>query len=358
MEFLDLNNRIARQYGDRLPFVVYSYPDSDMAFCSFQKNDNLYIENALDSNGFVMYPFDDTLNGISIPDSESETVKSQIKYSHLGVGKIEVPEIPEEKTKYVELVKKAVAHINSTEVDKIVLSRKKDVELIGFSIEKLFTDLFSLYPTAFRYVWYHPETGIWCGATPETLVEISKNKFKTMALAGTQPFAEGIIHWRKKEIEEQRYVTEAIIENLSPLVEEIAMGDIRNKRAGTLLHLCTDISGKVKEDKGSLYPVAKALHPTPAVCGTPRPLAHEYIINNEGYSREFYTGFLGSIWDNGASAKLMVNLRCMRIKENTASIFVGGGITRDSQPQEEWRETQNKMQTMLQVLRPMLENFG
>ena len=44
----------------------------------------------------------------------------------------------------------------------------------------------------------------------------------------------------------------------------------------------------------------------------------------------------------------------MKIEENFAHIFVGGGITADSNPEAEWEETQNKMQTMLQVLLPML----
>ena len=77
-------------------------------------------------------------------------------------------------------------------------------------------------------------------------------------------------------------------------------------------------------------------------------------MENEGYDREYYTGFLGPIMENGASASLLVNLRCMKIVGNTARLFVGGGITLDSQPNEEWLETQNKMQTMLQVLKPML----
>ncbi|WP_374958131.1 chorismate-binding protein, partial [Gilvibacter sp.] len=82
--------------------------------------------------------------------------------------------------------------------------------------------------------------------------------------------------------------------------------------------------------------------------------AKEFILQNEGYNREFYTGFLGPVNENGASASLMVNLRCMKIENNTARIFVGGGITIGSQPADEWQEIQNKMQTMLQVLAPML----
>ncbi|MAB58387.1 MAG: hypothetical protein CL524_12710 [Aequorivita sp.] len=121
-----------------------------------------------------------------------------------------------------------------------------------------------------------------------------------------------------------------------------------------MLHLRTDITGILKRGKATLTKIAAALHPTPAVCGRPQKFAKEFILQNEGYNREFYTGFLGPVNENGASASLMVNLRCMKIENNTARIFVGGGITIGSQPADEWQETQNKMQTMLQVLAPML----
>jgi isochorismate synthase len=103
-----------------------------------------------------------------------------------------------------------------------------------------------------------------------------------------------------------------------------------------------------------LTTIASALHPTPAVCGYPQKYAKEYILKNEAYSREFYTGFLGPVSATDKSATLMVNLRCMKIEANTARLFVGGGITIVSDPEAEWQETQNKMQTMLQVLKPML----
>ena len=45
----------------------------------------------------------------------------------------------------------------------------------------------------------------------------------------------------------------------------------------------------------------------------------------------------------------------MSVKDNLASLYIGGGITIDSDPQEEWIETCNKTQTMLRVLKPLIE---
>ena len=352
MDFAVFIDRIVQQYKDNLPFIIYSLPDSNTAIGYLQKSGQVFTDNAFDKNGFVMYPFRKNSKGLIIPSSESEILETKFDFTEIEKTKVEIIEKESDHKNHLQLVQRGINAINDSESEKIVLSRKTDIQLKDFSLAKLIRRLFSIYPTAFRYVWFHPETGIWCGATPETLVSIKDNHFKTMALAGTQSITDGPIYWRQKEREEQHFVTTAIVGNIKPLVKELTVSDVRNQRAGMLVHLCTDISGKIKEDMGSAYNIAMALHPTPAVCGTPQKLAEEFIVHNEGYSREYYTGFLGIVSEEASS--LMVNLRCMKIEHNVASLFIGGGITADSVPEEEWFETQNKMQTMLQVLQPML----
>ena len=67
-----------------------------------------------------------------------------------------------------------------------------------------------------------------------------------------------------------------------------------------------------------------------------------------------YTGFLGPLDLQNNTAQLYVNLRCMKISPTMATLYVGGGITLDSLPKDEWQETKNKMATMLSVLGSML----
>jgi len=112
------------------------------------------------------------------------------------------------------------------------------------------------------------------------------------------------------------------------------------------------------------------LHPTPAVCGLPKDAAKQFILKNENYNREFYTGFLGEIniktsisrnsnsrnVENNAYAavktvsNLYVNLRCMQISNQEAIIYVGGGITKDSNVEAEWEETVQKALVIKKVL--------
>ena len=355
MDFNLLIKKVSQHYDKRLPFVVYSLPDSESVYAMLQNSNELYTLEKLTEDGFVLAPFDYKNNAVFIPESESESIETILIKDKIDLTSIAITEPSKEKEAYIKLLDKTVDAIKRRKAKKIVFSRQKDFPLQNFSIEKLIKQLFSAYPTAFRYVWYHPKTGIWCGATPETLVQVENDAFKTMALAGTQPFIKnGHVVWGTKELDEQQFVTDAITDSLQRVTSVLKVSRPHTHQAGSLLHLRTDITGILKKGKATLTTITAALHPTPAVCGSPQKAAKEFILENEEYQREFYTGFLGPISLNGASASIMVNLRCMKIEDDTARIFVGGGITLASNSDDEWTETQNKMQTMLQVLKPML----
>ena len=129
-----------------------------------------------------------------------------------------------------------------------------------------------------------------------------------MALAGTQSFTGNTpVAWGPKELDEQQLVTDAITNSLQRVTSVLKVSNPYTHRAGSLLHLRTDIAGILKNGKATLTTIAAALHPTPAVCGTPQKFAKEFIYENEGYDREFYTGFLGPIQENGATASLTID---------------------------------------------------
>ena len=234
----------------------------------------------------------------------------------------------------------------------MVLSRKEEVVFPGIKLSKIYKNLLNRYPDSFVYLWFHPELGLWMGATPETLLKVKKGEFKTMALAGTRPFEGKVeVQWNEKEREEQQFVTDFILSKLDK--DEVTYGKPYTRRAGSLLHICTDIKGRISK-KNTIRNLVNILHPTPAVCGVPKEKAFEFIIKNEDYNRTYYTGFLGVI-NNGSDedADLYVNLRCMQIdlkEKNKAVIYVGGGITSGSIPQKEWEETVDKSKVMKSVL--------
>lgn len=355
MDFNLLIDQVSEHYDKALPFVIYSLPDSERITAFLQSSNKLHTIEKLIENGFVFAPFEYKGNAVFIPEDNSECIETKLIKDEIDLTPVIIAEQTLEKEAYIKLLDNTIEAIKRKKAKKIVISRQKDYPLQNFSIEKLIKQLFSLYPTAFRYVWYHPKTGLWCGATPETLVKVENNSFKTMALAGTQPYIDKKrVIWGPKELDEQQLVTDSITNSLQRVTSVLKVSNPHTHRAGSLLHLRTDITGILKTGKATLTTITAVLHPTPAVCGSPQKAAKEFILENESYPREFYTGFLGPISLNGASASIMVNLRCMKIEDDIAQIFVGGGITLGSNPLEEWTETQNKMQTMLQVLKPML----
>ncbi len=354
MDFNSVSEKISRHFIEKLPFVIYSLLESNSIQALFQKNNTLHTVKELNESGFVLAPFEYQNSAYFIPENESESIQIDFIKEDFKLSSVTVSEDIIVENDYIKLLNKTIETIENGEASKIVISHLKDFQLQNFSIEKLLKRLFLAYPTAFRYIWFHPKTGLWCGASPEILVKTENNSFKTMALAGTKPYSnDEATTWRPKEKDEQKQVTDMIVGKLKSVSSTLNVSDTYTHKAGSLLHIRTDITGKLNSET-TLTAITEALHPTPAVCGNPQQFAQNFILKNEGYAREFYTGFLGPINQTESSATLMVNLRCMKIEQNKARIFVGGGITKDSNPKEEWLETQNKMQTMLQVLQPML----
>ena len=151
-------------------------------------------------------------------------------------------------------------------------------------------------------------------------------------------------------MEEQALVTEFIADRLSKELGDIEIKGPENAKAGQLWHLKSTIGAKLSSDT-SLRKIIRLLHPTPAVCGLPSDEAKTFIQKTEGYSRKYYTGFLGELrMGEFQGTSLYVNLRCMELTQKGVSIYVGGGITSDSIPENEWEEIQNKSKTMLSLL--------
>ena len=121
------------------------------------------------------------------------------------------------------------------------------------------------------------------GATPETLLKVNRNKFQTVALAGTQLYkgSEEVI-WQNKEKDEQQYVTDYIVEILSKSVCEIQISTPKTIKAGNLLHLKTEIQGIIHNNT-NLRDLVLLLHPTPAVCGLPQIKAVHFINKDDDW---------------------------------------------------------------------------
>lgn len=341
-----LLDQVAQHYEQQLPFVVFRKPHKNKVKAYLQEDVTPYATADFQESGFVFAAFDGTSN-YCIPARASQLLQAKFEASPVPLFSVNSSFDAASKVAFESLVSKAISSIQAGQFEKVVLSRKEVLLLPLVELQALITRLFSLYPSAYCYAWFHPETGLWLGASPEQLIKIEAHSIHTMALAGTQKFTENP-SWGAKEQQEQQVVTDYLLAQLQPFCVALKLKGPYTQQAGSLLHIKTEIRGQLHAGF-SLQNLLQHLHPTPAVCGMPKAAALQFIGQEEGYNREFYSGFMGEIQPNN-QVDLFVNLRCMKLTNNQAHLYVGCGITKDSQAELEFAETVHKSQTMKQVL--------
>ncbi|MBU2019481.1 MAG: chorismate-binding protein [Bacteroidetes bacterium] len=237
-------------------------------------------------------------------------------------------------------------------LSKAVYSRVKGIHFDESKTELLFQELIETYPNAFVYLASSRLFGTWIGATPEILLSMHQKQGYTMSLAGTKKKLQLAEEWSDKEIVEQNLVTEYIEKKLYLMdLEEIEAHGPFDVEAGPVKHLRTDFS--FLSDSKKAFEIAKELHPTPAVAGVPTKEAIDLLQSLEHNPRQLYTGFLGEIGPD--HSWLYVNLRCCQIQVGKAYLYVGGGYTSDSIPEDEWIETEEKSKTLSDVIKKLMD---
>jgi isochorismate synthase len=255
-----------------------------------------------------------------------------------------------DKAEHEQMVQRVIDRMRKGEVDKVVLSRLVKASFPKPPDNKAWEDVFDWlaksHPRAFVYQMHHPVFGSWIGATPEALLIKKDCQYSTMSLAGTRSAGGEQLPWGEKEKTEQAFVTDYIVRSIQPLAVSILCSDPYTITAGALEHIRTDIRF---ESRASLSQILSVLHPTPAVAGTPLNAAMALIAEEEKHARSLYAGFIGVHLPDDSYA-VFVNLRCMQWTKDAAWIYVGGGITVQSEPTAEWNETMLKSRTMMDAL--------
>lgn len=345
--------KLEQQLQSGNAFAVYRKPDSTVVSGLFQKSTKNHYSKNFTESGFVFAPFNSGKT-ILLPINECEVIneaESEFKIAETIENQWPVNE--DAKTHFESLVQKAVKAINNDGFKKVVLSRKETID-VTINVINTYKNLLQLYPLAFVYCFFHPETGLWMGATPEQLLKTNRNKIHTVALAGTQLYHENKqMVWPLKEQREQQIVTDYIINTIAQYTTDIESSVPYTYKAGNLAHIKTDINAIIMQDY-TIKDIVTVLHPTPAICGMPKQEAIDFILQNENYNREYYSGYLGelnmNVENNKEKTDLYVNLRCMKAEDNKVNLYIGCGITADSKAADEFIETANKSYTIKKAL--------
>ena len=243
-------------------------------------------------------------------------------------------------------------------VDENLVEKLKTNTPKKLVFQRLFEKACALYPRMFVALVYTKLSGMWLMATPEVLLKGDGLEMTTMSLAGTQKAepsqtvadypVEGV-EWSDKNREEQQYVTDYIEQCVKTFSDDFSLKGPYTTMAANLYHLRTDIAFRLL-DTNHLGDVLESLYPTPAVCGIPKDETRQFILQHEHQPRKYYSGFVGPLSLSGKT-HLFVSLRCMNIQEDgTCALYAGGGLLKESEMENEWKETEAKLQTIKNVL--------
>ena len=311
-------------FDEKLYTTNENSEEKSLIFQSFDKSDTVSF------NGNII-----TVNHISEQFSNQLLIQDETQSS------------AETHEEYLQKLDEVIQVIKNKDLPKLVISRRKIFkDFKEIDVEKSFRNLCETYPNAFRYIFIQGENS-WIGAFSEVLGKFNKatHEFETMSLAGTIPVS---ATWSGKEIEEQKPVSSYIRTILGKFDKEntIQESETYDHISGNIKHLRTDF--KLKINPEDLDAIIEELHPTPAVCGIPKDFCKEKIQEIEKFPRELYAGFIRIETDD--FIQYFVNLRCAKLYSDSVHLFVGGGITAQSNPEKEWIETELKSEAVLKNL--------
>jgi isochorismate synthase len=204
--------------------------------------------------------------------------------------------------------------------------------------------------------------GTFFGASPELLVARQGRRVSSHPLAGTVPRGETArrdadaqrdLARSAKDREEHRYVVDAITEALGSCCDELSVPEAPSLVAfRSVAHLGTRIEGRLGRPLGVLELVER-LHPTPAVGGTPRPDALDFIAHHEVGDRGAWAGPVGWV-DAAGDGEWVIGIRSALLHHDGGAVTLraGAGIVAGSDPPAEAAETDVKLATVLETIVP------
>ena len=264
------------------------------------------------------------------------------------------------RDEYIDAVEQALG-VMPTQLKKIVLARSRTAKTNCLPLQPAILSKLELAnPQACVFSVPMGDEGCFVGASPEQLVAKSGSSISCHPLAGsaardlsdaeTDKKISQELLFSLKDRTEHSYVVDMIVDKLKPLCSELKVGSAELISTDSMWHIGTKIEGELKDpDAFSALDLARLLHPTPAVAGTPTMLAQNLIQQLEPVSRGLYSGAVGYCDENG-DGEWYVAIRSATISNTAVTVWAGAGIVAGSDPYQEYCETESKLETLLSVV--------
>jgi isochorismate synthase len=265
-----------------------------------------------------------------------------------------------EPTRHLEAVASAVTALEERKLRKVVLARALDVEFDApTQPEEILHNLVADNERGYTFAAALPGGGTLLGSSPELLLSRRGGTVVSHPHAGSAPrsadpttdakHAQALMSSRKDHLE-HAVLTEAVVETLRPYCRRMTVPSRPTLvSTPTMWHLGTTITGELSDPDVTALHLAVALHPTPAICGTPTPSARQLVTELEEFDRGYYAGAVGWV-DAKGDGEWTVSIRCAEVAAQSLRLYAGGGIVPESDPKAELEETTAKFATLLRAM--------
>lgn len=187
--------------------------------------------------------------------------------------------------------------------------------------------------------------------SPETFVKINNNTISTYPMKGTidssLPHAKELLLNNQKEFAEHVMIVDLLRNDLNLVSKNVHVEKFRyidKIQAGNkmLYQVSSKVCGDLDKNwKNKIGDILLAMLPAGSITGTPKKSTIDIIKNVESHDRGWFTGIWG-IFD-GNSLDSSVLIRYLEKKENQYIYKSGGGLTLDSNLEDEYQEMKDKV---------------
>lgn len=306
---------------------------------------NHYVDPNVEQNvDEILKGLDDIQFDITLSDWEERAI----------LHRRDVPD----KSAWRQSVLTALEEMDAEKYEKVVLARKAiltfndpvDPTAYLLRLRRMSEETFNFY--------FQPDPShAFLGATPERLFRRQGRTIHTEAIAGTRPrglttrddnrYSKALLS-SDKELREHAIVVDMIARILDMHCDAVMVDDrVQITKLSHVQHLCKHFVAKL-DDETSDADLIKDLHPTPAMGGYPTDIALDAIDRLEPFNRGWYAAPVGFVGTD--HTEFVVAIRSALIEKEQVSLYSGAGIVNGSDPDEEWKEIEDKISKFLKAL--------
>jgi menaquinone-specific isochorismate synthase len=359
-----INNNWSEHNINKIPIITggikFDPSKSSQEWSSF-RNTHFFVPKMIvfrnKNKTFLVYNYLPKSNPIkeNLLDEFTESVSSFLNLESEKQNKTNIAErnesnLVKEKSLWSNLVTEAKKKLDP-DFKKIVLSRRIELTTKDeLDWTNVFNNLETRFPNCYLFM-LKSNGGTFFGASPEKFINVQNDRIEIDALAGSAAGDSKNVEielLNKKNIKEHKYVIDFIRDAISNYVNDIQTdSNPQIKILKNVQHLYTKISANLT-DKQNVLSLIDSMFPTPAVCGLPKKKAIETINKIETFDRGLFSGLIGWI-DLEMNCEFAVAIRSALCKNKQLYLYAGAGIVEESIPEEEYIETEMKLNTILNL---------